>query len=363
MTPSLSASWCGRTGPTVLQVAPVELVEWLLRAPVGVGLLAVLEGRVRDDLGEVDMTHGSDTKAVEAAATLVAEVSWGSLLSVASETALCRVGPWMPAGAAFNLADAYRHVDDRRVIAEAIVERFGAALLAPMDATAQQWWWSAPSTDRRPRGPWFEDFSQVYGAGQFTFAGRWTVSDPPPEAHEDLIASWEIEPYPVSRWRLPVEGDVAVWEIHCPDDWVRLVTTYPAVGGVFEGWELPGANQHRRELEVLLAVEDQHAARVEGRQLVPDWKAVAGDLDGVHLSWAGFLTSEGYVSDLGAGDVTMLRYWMSERTLWLRDVFGDPIPLPAPRGRSGDVGIDVRDDAARRRADLDILDPPTERRP
>jgi len=35
---------------------------------------------------------------------------------------------------------------------------------------------------------------------------------------------------------------------------------------------------------------------------------------------AGFLTGGGYVSDLDGGDVTMLRYWFSERTLWLRRV-------------------------------------------
>jgi hypothetical protein len=34
----------------------------------------------------------------------------------------------MPEGAVSKLADAYRCADDRRVLAEAIVERFGAAL-------------------------------------------------------------------------------------------------------------------------------------------------------------------------------------------------------------------------------------------
>ena len=86
-------------------------------------------------------------------------------------------------------------------------------------------------------------------------------------------------------------------------------------------------------------------------RLVPDWAAVAADYDGVHLSWGGFLTAEGYVSDLDGGDVTMLRYWFSERTLWLRDVFGEPVPLDAPHSDIADIvlGIDVRNDDVRQR--------------
>ena len=92
-------------------------------------------------------------------------------------------------------------------------------------------------------------------------------------------------------------------------------------------------------------------------RLVPDWAAVAADYDGVHVSWAGFLTAEGYVSDLDGGDVTMLRYWFSERTLWLRDVFGEPIPLDTPHSDIADIvlGIDVRNDDIRRAHDITVL--------
>ena len=63
---------------------------------------------------------------------------------------------------------------------------------------------------------------------------------------------------------------------------------------------------------------------------VPDWQSVAGQYDGIHLSWAGFITSEGCIVELGDGDVTMLRYWFSERTVWLADVFGQPSSAPDP---------------------------------
>ena len=65
--------------------------------------------------------------------------------------------------------------------------------------------------------------------------------------------------------------------------------------------------------------------------MVPDWQLVAGRYDGVHLSWAGFITAEGFIEDLGGGDVTMLRYWFSERTVWLADAFGEPSPATDPK--------------------------------
>ena len=330
-------------------------VESLLAAPVGVGLLAALEGTARGDVWATEMPRGTDRAAVEAAAASVAGMSWGGLLCAAVETGLFQVGPWMSEAPA-NLAEAYRHAGERRPIAEA--SSIGSAgAPGPLDVGVQQWWHSGSPEHEWFVRPRFRRFDDVYGAGQFTFGGLWTVSDPPPEVHRALISSWELEPDPVSRWWLPIERDVRVWEIHSPDDWVRLVATYPAPGRAYDGWELPGLNQHRRDVDVLLAVDGQHGVRIVGRQLVPDWAAVAADFDGVHLSWAGFLTAEGYVSDLDGDDVSMLRYWFSERTLWLCDVFGEPIPLAAPHSDIAgvEVGVDVRHDATRRGQDLTVL--------
>ena len=97
------------------------------------------------------------------------------------------------------------------------------------------------------------------------------------------------------------------------------------------------------------------------RHLVPDWERLAADYDGVHLSWAGFIASEGYVSDLGGGDVAMLRYWFSEWTHWLTDAFGEPEPLDTPSfdlnpGDNAFVGIDARTDNERQQRDRTILD-------
>jgi hypothetical protein len=147
-----------------------------------------------------------------------------------------------------------------------------------------------------------------------------------------------------------------VWELRRPADWVDLVARYPKVAPrEHGGWELPGPNQHLTGHR-LLDLPQQRAARTSVTpHVLPDWTAVAADFDGVHLTWAGFITSEGFVSDLPGGGVTMLRYWASERTLWLSDVFGTPTPLPAPSFRDAHEGVDVRADALRRERDHTVL--------
>ena len=105
---------------------------------------------------------------------------------------------------------------------------FGEALHQPLDADAQQWWHSAAEgfmTRRR-----FRSFDSVYGAGQFTWDGLWTVTAPPTEAHGELVAAWELDPHPVSRWSLPVQAHARVVEIHRPEDWMRAGRRTPGGG-------------------------------------------------------------------------------------------------------------------------------------
>ncbi len=92
-----------------------------------------------------------------------------------------------------------------------------------------------------------------------------------------------------------------------------------------------------------------------------DWRAASQDYDGCYLSWAGFITAEGYVCDLGDGYFTALHGFGSERTLWLSDVFGEATPLNAPEGltgsSNGDLGTDATVDhqrAAQDRIKLEI---------
>jgi hypothetical protein len=306
------------------------LADALLTAPGGTALLARLEVDHRPDRRPFWLPSDSDPTAVDRAVESLATLSFGEFVAVAAE-GLESVGPWMP-DAADNAANAYLGADARRPIAEAIAERFGALLEAPIDLERQEHWDAAWNG----RAAWRDRFDGgigVYCCGEFTFDAIWTVTALPAEAHGALVSAWEMYCDELTRHRLPVRDGARLWEIHRSEEWVDLVRAYPrSPDRPHGGWELPGPNQHLEDLDALRAVPAQRAA-VTGEpvsQLVPDWDAVAADFDGVHLSWAGFLTSEGFVSRLADAEVTMLRYWFSERTLWLRDVFGDPEPLPAP---------------------------------
>jgi hypothetical protein len=295
------------------------------------------------------------------AAEAVTAATLGWLLAVAVDAAAFRVGPWI-SSAANELAKGYRLADARTPIAQAIADRFGTELHRGFDANVQEWWISYTPGDSSYWQPCFKSLNQVYGPGQFTKRGLWTVSEPPPEIHADLAGAWELETGPISRWRLPVNPQARIAELHRPQHWASLVTTYPKPAAGGEGWELPGVNQRPTELTGLVSLPTQRAARTSMRRhLVPDWTRLAADYDGVHLSWAGFITSEGYVNDLGDGDVAMLRYWFSERTHWVTDAFGEPEPLGSPSfdlnpDAVAFIGVDPRTDAERREHDQAILD-------
>lgn len=305
-------------------------VEALLVSPLGVTLLAVLESGADADGGWTGRSSATSTaETVASAVEAVGTMSFGQFVDAAVYTSVLESGPWI-GSAPLNVANAYRNAEARAPIAEAILDRFGEALHAPLDRGAQQWW-TDDQLCREPVTQRFVDYEQVYGAGQFTWAGLWTVTDPPREVHDQLVAAWEYEVGPVSRWWLPARPEARVFEVHRPDDWVRLVSEHPSEGRPHPEWELPGVNQHPLSMSPLLAIPGQRSARTSiRRHLVPDWRLVATSYDGIHLSWAGFITAEGCISDLAGGDVSMLRYWFSERTLWLADVFGEPRPAPLP---------------------------------
>ncbi len=343
-------------------------VEAMVVAPLGAALLAVLESRTRRD-ERSPLSLETSPSSVAAAVAAVESMSFGEFVDLAVLTGVMHVGPWI-GDAAATAAAAYRHAAERRPIAEAVNRRFATDLHRPIDRGVQQWWSDSPATDAWSVGlaSLSRSLDEVYGAGQFTLAGLWTVTDPPLEVHEQLIAAWELERGPVGRWSVPVDAQARVFEIHRPADWARLVMEHPRdastqlVGGEWElptadpppadllprdGWSrvLPGSPDPsfsfgvpagavaptRQDVSGLTALAGQRAARSTIRHhLVPDWRSVAERHDGVHLSWAGFITSEGCITDLGDGDVAMLRYWFSERTHWLADVFGEPHSAAGP---------------------------------
>jgi hypothetical protein len=299
-------------------------------SPLGVSWLAVLEAGPSGAQGWSPTTSNSDPASVAAAVDLIGKMSFGTLMDAAVFAGTFESGPWM-GDAPAKIAAAYAQADRRTPIAEAVAERFGHELHAPLDETSQQWWTDgAPWTESRI--PLFAGLHDVYGAGEFPWNGLWTAADPPPEVMVQMVGAWEYETGPITRWSLPVRPEARVFEIHRPADWARLVTAHPQPAAAHPGWELPGINQHLDDISPLLEITEQRAARASVRRhVVPDWQSVASCYDGIHLSWAGFITTEGCIVDLGGGDVTMLRYWFSERTLWLADVFGEPCAAPDPQ--------------------------------
>ena len=305
-------------------------VDAVLTSPLGVSWLAVLEAGPADDGDWLPTSPVAETSSVSAAVDRVGEMSFGSLVEAAVLAGVLESGPWMGEAPA-SIAAAYGQAERRAPIAEAAVERFGPQLHAPIDREGQAWF-SDGSPWLATMAPLFGSLRDVYGAGEFPVAGLWTATDPPPEAFLEMVSAWEYETGPISRWRFPVRSEARVAELHRPADWARLVHEHPRTADPHPGWELPGINQHHREISPLFQVKHQRAARTSVRRhLVPDWPSVARRYDGVHLSWAGFITSEGCIVDLDGGDVAMLRYWFSERTLWLADVFGDPEAAPDPQ--------------------------------
>ena len=90
------------------------------------------------------------------------------------------VGPWMstaPVRRRPRLSPRRRSCPP---IAEAVAGSIGVQPRMPLDRTLQQWWTDEHAATFVLRSaPLFRRFEDVHDAGQFTWAGRWTVTEPP----------------------------------------------------------------------------------------------------------------------------------------------------------------------------------------
>ena len=144
-------------------------VEAILAAPLGVTLLARIEASASSS-GWVRLER-STPQRVHSAVDYVESMDVSELLEIVLRISMSDAGPWVP-GAADTVAAAYLDARQRAPIAEAINKRFAAALHQPFDPEAQEWW----SWSKQVHRALFRDFDWVYGAGQFTWSGLWTVS-------------------------------------------------------------------------------------------------------------------------------------------------------------------------------------------
>lgn len=303
--------WCRRKD-VVMTVE--SFAAEIVRSPAGVALLQGLEVVQRSDLSMFESPTTIDAHAVEAAIHAAETMLLDELLHQIVHSADRFAGPWV-SGVAQRLALAYELAPARMGIAHAVAAKFEETLHAAVWRTDQQWWLSAHTGKVEPA---FTRRRGVYCCGEFTRDSVWTVSSPPDSVHDDLIDLWEMFPTRAHH-----------------------------------GWELSGPNQHPSETRPVEQASAGAAARHDVVVAMPHWQHIARDYDGVHLSWAGMMTCEEHVIDvpeLGKGVVSMVRYWASERTLWLNDVLDIPAPLDAPSlsGRiNGETGIDAHDPTRR----------------
>ena len=144
-------------------------------------------------------------------------------------------------------------------------------------------WWSRPPYTLTKTTP------GLAGRGP---VGLWLVEDG---------FSWET----ATAERIQVPGDARIFEIDGPDAWADLVRRYP--------------------LDVT-ASRRQDWYRTTGRSgawAIPDWSQVQHDVDAVHLSIAGYLTTAGRAIPLDEERSTVLAGWDPDATFWLRDVISD----------------------------------------
>ncbi len=102
---------------------------------------------------------------------------------------------------------------------------------------------------------------------------------------------WPVEPRPGAR----------ILELSSPAQWTDLVGRYPV-----------DVSKSRRH-------DWWRATGRAGRWLIPDFAAVAGDYDAIHLSVTGYLTTAGRA--LAVDDAhTVLAGWNPDQAFWLTDV-------------------------------------------
>lgn len=198
------------------------------------------------------------------------------LISVSSE----EIGPWWP-DADIRREELRSEAASATDLASALLEQFLQPLSASLDLTTQEHW-----SSRQVMKPRLQcaDHDVVYGDGEFSLGGIWTASTGGSGPSAARLAAWDLDET-ARRWAIRVTGSPRVLEIRSLDDWVDLVTSHPRAG----------------------------------RPTAPDWPAVSGRFDVVHLTWIGFLLAHDNLEAAERRNVLPLRFWGSERSLWLND--------------------------------------------
>ena len=183
-----------------------------------------------------------------------------------------------------------------------------------LNCDATSWWFDPIDLDNQiwvshsktiPTPDTWGLFDDERGGGQTPARayGTSTYREQTTSEMTDLDYMWGVTPrYPLSCWRLKIDSQAKVYEIDGPESWHSLCARYPA------SW----------------CIEDREDRHI----LVPDWRAVSQDWDGVHLSFGGWITTEQIRYRSSAGE-SMMEFWNSEKTVWLSSVMVDAEEMPA----------------------------------
>ena len=105
--------------------------------------------------------------------------------------------------------------------------------------------------------------------------------------------------------RLVVPGGARIYEIDGPAAWAQLCTRYPM--------DVTSSRRH----------DWFRATGRTGRWMLPNWARVSADVDAVHLTVAGYLTTAGLAVPVGDDAASVLAGWNPDQTYWLGEVTRD----------------------------------------
>jgi hypothetical protein len=194
-------------------------------------------------------------------------------------------------------ADADELAGTCRLLAD--IAQGGASLVdGPLDGTRQQWigtgrQTASPASVPTPARTQLIEADETNAASTKPFdLGLYTSTAAPDgrsmwRTYLDSTRGSTLHPLPWYTWNLKARDDTKIGEITSACAWVDFVDTYP----------------------------HPHAGKV-----YPDWRNVAQDLDGVHLTLRAILAIQGFSFPTSHG-LTAPTYWDVESTLWLRWCF------------------------------------------
>lgn len=203
---------------------------------------------------------------------------WDTPLDRTTQWAVTFDDPGRPArprtGAAAQVLATWR--------ARAVREEALAQEERPADprATISGQWWSTPPRDLT---------RTTRSMGSLGPVGLYLVED---------AFSWDR----ASVRPVTVPAEATVYEVDGPEAWADLCRRYPI--------EMTASRRH-----------DWYRTTGEtGRWVLPDWSRAAAEIDAVHLTVAGYLSTAGRAVPVTEDTATVLAGWDPDQTYWLTDV-------------------------------------------